>query len=336
MNSQNFTYRSDPSEFKELVAGISLGNSHSHIIGTTTSGWRSRECFLNEYVKDLVTKNKSDPLRGLYNFDLQSEDHLSEMYKKLVSDCVPWMEKLVNEFRMRKIRYPYAVVFTVPGYFQDKQRMVTKEAALLADFNIMRIIDDATAIALAYNLDELPDQKILVVGSGAKFTYATVLTSDDGIFTKDSEVYNRALGGYDFDERIALWFEEQSSVKRGSEALALLRMSESAKYHLSFNQTTVLRFEGITQNLSRELFNDITSDLVESISVVVDTCIENARIPLEKIEYIVVAGGNACIPSVQDMLQKKFEKRILNSIDPAMVTTLGAAVKAVNICNKVL
>ena len=237
-------------------------------------------------------------------------------------------------------------VVTVPAYFDDAQRTATKEAGQIAGLDVLRIINEPTAAALAYGLDkETEDQTILVFDLGGGTFDVSVLEIGDGVFEVKSTAGDTRLGGDDWDERVIDWladsFKGDHGVELKADAMALQRLKEAgeqAKKDLSSKQTTQINLPFITATdsgplhldyeLSRSRFQEITSDLVERCRAPFKQAIDDANLQSSDIDHVIMVGGSTRMPAVQDLVLEIAGKEPHKGVNPDEVVAVGAAVQA--------
>jgi molecular chaperone DnaK len=238
-------------------------------------------------------------------------------------------------------------VITVPAYFDDAQRQATKEAGTIAGLNVLRIINEPTAAALAYGLDkeETGDQTILVFDLGGGTFDVSVLEIADGVFEVKSTSGDTHLGGDDWDEAIINWlvkeFKNAEGVDLGADKMASQRLKEAAekaKIELSQVQQTAINLPFITAtaegpkhldvSLTRAKFQELTADLVERCRKPFEQAIKDAGLTKADIDHVVMVGGSTRMPAVQDLVQSLTGKEPHKGVNPDEVVAVGAAVQA--------
>ncbi len=242
-------------------------------------------------------------------------------------------------------------VITVPAYFTDAQRQATKDAGTIAGLDVMRIINEPTAAALAFGLDKQEEQQnVLVYDLGGGTLDVSILQLGDGVFEVKATAGNNHLGGDDFDNVIVEWmlaeFEEQEGIDLNQDKMAMQRLREAAeraKIELSTRPTTSINLPFITAfsqgggelgpkhlklNLSRAKFNELSRELVQKAIQPLSQAIEDSSLNIEKIDRILLVGGSTRIPAVQEALKKFFQgKEPDRSINPDEAVALGAAIQ---------
>ena len=236
-------------------------------------------------------------------------------------------------------------VITVPAYFNDAERQATKEAGQIAGLNVLRIINEPTAAALAYGLENNEDQKILVYDLGGGTFDVSVLEISEGVFEVKSTSGDSKLGGDDWDERVMDWlvekFKSSTGIDISKDKMAMQRIkegAEKAKIELSSTTETEINLPFITANdsgpqhllekLSRSEFEKITSDLVDRTKDPVNKAVKDAGLSFSDIEHIVLVGGSTRIPAVQTLVKSITGKDPSKGVNPDEVVASGAAIQA--------
>ncbi|KAJ2916295.1 hypothetical protein MD484_g4077, partial [Candolleomyces efflorescens] len=236
-------------------------------------------------------------------------------------------------------------VVTVPAYFNDAQRQATKNAGTIAGLNILRVINEPTAAALAYGLDLKRDEsKILVYDLGGGTFDVSVLAIEDRVFEVLSTSGNTHLGGEDFDNRVIEWIVKNYEKKHGLKAGEVLKNQramgklkkavENAKKSLSSQQSAKLEiesFEGgrdLMEVVTRAKFEELNGDLFRKTLKQVEQALKDAGLKKEEIDEIVLVGGSTRIPKVQQMLKEYFGKKPSRGINPDEAVAYGAALQA--------
>ena len=237
-------------------------------------------------------------------------------------------------------------VITVPAYSDDAQRTATKEAGAIAGLNVLRIINEPTAAALAYGLDKSEqDETILVFDLGGGTFDVSVLEIGDGVFEVKSTHGDTHLGGDDWDQRIIDWLTQQFKSAHGidlaQDRMAVQRLKEAAekaKIELSQTQQTQINLPFITataegplhldESLTRSKFQEMTADLVERCRVAFDQAIKDAGLTKSQIDHVILVGGSTRMPAVQELVFNMTGKEPNKSVNPDEVVAIGAAVQA--------
>ena len=237
-------------------------------------------------------------------------------------------------------------VITVPAYFDDAQRTATKEAGAIAGLEVLRIVNEPTAAALAYGLDKAgQEQTVLVFDLGGGTFDVSVLEIADGVFEVKSTAGDTHLGGDDWDDAIMDWlvktFKDTEGVDLSKDKMAVQRLKEAAekaKIELSSVQETQVNLPFITATddgpkhldikLTRAKFNELTSSLVDRCKKPFDQAIKDAGLTLDKIDHVILVGGSTRIPAVQELVTKTTGKEPNKGVNPDEVVAIGAAVQA--------
>ena len=235
-------------------------------------------------------------------------------------------------------------VVTVPAYFNDAQRQATKDAGKIAGLEVMRIINEPTASALAYGIDKEQDATVLVYDLGGGTFDVSILTLGDGVFEVKSTAGNNHLGGDDFDQRVTDYLVEEFKKKEGidlrSDPYAMQRLrdaSENAKIELSQRQSTNINLPYITQDksgpkflnidLTKSKLEQLIGDLVESTVGPVKQALSDAKLEAKDIDHVLLVGGSTRVPLVQDTVKKLLGKEPDKGLNPDECVALGAGIQ---------
>lgn len=275
------------------------------------------------------------------NFKVNIEDkeytpqEISAMIlQKLKSDAEEYLGEKVSQ-----------AVITVPAYFSDSQRQATKDAGRIAGLDVLRIINEPTAAALAYGLDKESDQKILVFDLGGGTFDVSILEIGDGVFEVLATAGNNRLGGDDFDQKIVDWmvseFKKSEGIDLTKDKMALQRLNdaaEKAKIELSGVTTTNINLPYITADangtkhldmtLSRAKFEELTAELVRASEGPLKQALKDAGLDPAEVDKILLVGGSTRIPAVQESVRKVFNKDPFKGINPDECVAIGAAIQA--------
>ncbi|HBL83587.1 MAG: molecular chaperone DnaK [Clostridiales bacterium GWF2_38_85] len=236
-------------------------------------------------------------------------------------------------------------VITVPAYFSDAQRQATKDAGKIAGLEVLRIINEPTAAALAYGMDKEVDQKILIFDLGGGTFDVSLLEISDGVFEVLATAGNNRLGGDDFDQKVVDWIANKFMAENGidlrKDKIALQRLKEAAekaKIELSGMMSTNINLPFITAdasgpkhfeaNLTRAAFNDLTADLVKKTMDPLKQVLSDAGLTPSQVDKVLLVGGSTRTPAVQDAVKSFIGKEPFKGINPDECVAIGAAVQA--------
>ena len=236
-------------------------------------------------------------------------------------------------------------VITVPAYFNDSQRQATKDAGRIAGLDVLRIINEPTAAALAYGLDKKANEKILVFDLGGGTFDVSILEVGDGVVEVLATSGDTHLGGDDWDDLIVDWlvdeFKKDQGIDLSQDKQALQRLKEAAekaKIELSSTMQTDINLPFITADtggpkhlnitLSRAKFEQISADLLERLINPVNQALKDAGLSKSEINEIVLVGGSTRMPMVQDLVSERLDKQPNKSVNPDEVVAIGAALQA--------
>ncbi|WP_310604300.1 molecular chaperone DnaK [Anaerosporobacter sp.] len=253
--------------------------------------------------------------------------------QKLKADAEAYLGEKVNE-----------AVITVPAYFNDAQRQATKDAGKIAGLDVKRIINEPTAAALAYGLDNEHEQKIMVYDLGGGTFDVSVIEIGDGVIEVLATSGDNRLGGDDFDERVTRYmideFKKAEGVDLSLDKMALQRLreaAEKAKKELSSATTTNINLPFITataegpkhfdMNLTRAKFDELTHDLVERTATPVQNALRDAGISASELGQVLLVGGSTRIPAVQDKVKQLTGKEASKTLNPDECVALGASIQ---------
>jgi molecular chaperone DnaK len=263
------------------------------------------------------------------------EEVSAVVLRRLVEDAAKYLGEKITD-----------AVITVPAYFNDAQRQATQDAGKIAGLNVLRIINEPTAAALAYGLDKKGNETILVFDLGGGTFDVSVLDVGDGVFEVHSTAGDTHLGGDDFDKRVVDWIAEEFLRDHGidlrKDRQSLQRLSEAAekaKIELSGSLETTINLPFVTANasgpkhlemkLSRAKFDQLTADLVERCKGPVERALADAKIQVAQLDEVILVGGSTRIPAVQTLVRRLTGGKEPNqSVNPDEVVAIGAAIQA--------
>jgi molecular chaperone DnaK len=243
-------------------------------------------------------------------------------------------------------------VVTVPAYFNDAQRQATKDAGKIAGLNVLRILNEPTAAALAYGLDKKANEKIAVYDLGGGTFDISILEIGDGVFEVLSTNGDTHLGGDDFDERIVNWladeFKKNEAIDLRKDPMALQRLkdaAEKAKIEISSSLQTQINLPYVTAVdsvpkhldivLTRAKFEQICEDLIQRTVRPVEQAMKDAGLQYSQIDEVILVGGSTRIPKIQDLVQSLFKKEPHKGVNPDEVVAVGAAIQGAVLAGEV-
>ncbi len=326
-----------------VIPNAEGGRTTPSVVGFSKTG----EVLVGEVAKRQAITNPDRTIRSVkrhmgtsWTVDIDGKAYTAQeisarILGKLKRDAESYLGDTVNQ-----------AVITVPAYFDDAQRTATKEAGAIAGLEVLRIINEPTAAALAYGLDkEDSDRTVLVFDLGGGTFDVSVLEIGEGVFEVKSTSGNTKLGGDDWDDKVIEWlvteFKNTEGVDLSQDKMAMQRLKEAAekaKIELSSVQDTQINLPFITATsegpkhldlkLTRAKFNELTADLVEACRGPFDAAIKDAGLKTSDIDHVVMVGGSTRIPAVQDLVQSLTGKEPHKGVNPDEVVAIGAAVQA--------
>ena len=325
-----------------VIANAEGERTTPSIVAFTKTGDR----LVGEPAKRQAVTNADRTIRSIkremgtdYKVDIEgkkySPQEISAMIlQKLKGDAENYLGEKVTE-----------AVITVPAYFNDAQRQATKDAGKIAGLDVKRIINEPTAAALAYGLDNENEQKIMVYDLGGGTFDVSIIEIGDGVIEVLSTAGNNRLGGDDFDQKVTDYilaeFKKQEGVDLSNDKMALQRIreaAEKAKKELSSATTTNINLPFITatadgpkhldMNLTKAKFDELTHDLVEKTAEPVQRALSDAGLQASELSKVLLVGGSTRIPAVQDKVRQLTGHEPSKSLNPDECVALGASVQA--------
>jgi len=326
-----------------VIPNAEGGRTTPSIVGFAKSG----EVLVGEVAKRQAITNPDRTIRSVkrqmgtsWTIDIDGKGYTPQeisarILQKLKRDAEAFLGDTVSQ-----------AVVTVPAYFDDAQRTATKEAGQIAGLEVLRIINEPTAAALAYGLDkEDKDQTVLVFDLGGGTFDVSVLEIGEGVFEVKSTSGNTHLGGDDWDQKVIDWlvksFKDTEGVDLAADKMAAQRLkegAEKAKVELSSVQETQINLPFITATsdgpkhldlkLTRSKFNELTSDLVEQCRGPFEAAIKDAGLKTSDIDHVVMVGGSTRMPAIQELVHSLTGKEPHKGVNPDEVVAIGAAVQA--------
>jgi molecular chaperone DnaK len=319
------------------------GRTTPSVVGFSRSG----EVLVGEVAKRQAITNPDRTVRSVkrqmgtsWTIDIDGKGYTPQeisarILQKLKRDAESYLGDTVTQ-----------AVITAPAYFDDAQRTATKEAGQIAGLEVLRIINEPTAAALAYGLDkEGKDQTVLVFDLGGGTFDVSVLDIGEGVFEVKSTSGNTHLGGDDWDQRIIDWlvttFKNTEGVDLSADKMALQRLKEAAekaKVELSSVQETQVNLPFITATsegpkhldlkLTRAKLSELTSDLVDACRGPFESAISDAGLSRDRVDHVILVGGATRMPAIQDLVKELTGKEPHKGVNPDEVVAIGAAIQA--------
>lgn len=322
----------------EIIANSEGDRTTPSVVAYTEDGER----LVGKQAKNQTVQNPENTIESIkrhmgdedYTVDLHGEEYTPEevsamILQKIKDDAEEYIDAEISD-----------AVITVPAYFNDRQRQATKDAGSIAGFNVERIVNEPTAAAMAYGLDEEEDQTILVYDLGGGTFDVSILSVNEGIYDVIATNGNRDLGGDDWDEELMDWiidqFEEEHDVDITDDLQAMQRIrdaAEEAKKDLSTREKTNINLPFITASeetgpihiekaITRDEFEEMTSHLVDDTVEPTQQALDDAGLLMDDIDEILLVGGGTRMPMIQEQVDNATK-----SINPDEAVALGAAVQ---------
>ena len=327
-----------------VIPNAEGGRTTPSVVGFSKTG----EVLVGEVAKRQAITNPDRTIRSVkrhmgdnsWNVDIDGTKYTAQeisarILMKLKRDAEAYLGDSVTQ-----------AVITVPAYFNDAQRTATKEAGQIAGLEVLRIVNEPTAAALAYGLDKGgEEQTVLVFDLGGGTFDVSVLEIADGVFEVKSTHGDTNLGGDDWDDAVMQWliktFKDTEGVDLGNDKMAVQRLKEAAekaKIELSSVQETQINLPFITATaegpkhldlkLTRAKFNELTAHMVERCRKPFDQAIADAGLTVSQLDHVILVGGSTRIPAVQDLVRSLTGKDPHKGVNPDEVVAVGAAVQA--------
>jgi len=327
-----------------VVANAEGGRTTPSIVGFSKSG----EVLVGEVAKRQAITNAERTIRSVkrhmgtgWTTEIDGKKYTPQeisarILQKLKRDAEAYLGDNVTQ-----------AVITVPAYFDDAQRTATKEAGQIAGLEVLRIVNEPTAAALAYGLDREAgkDETVLVFDLGGGTFDVSLLEIGDGVFEVKSTAGDTHLGGDDWDQKIIDWlvteFRNAEGIDLSKDKMAMQRLKEAAekaKIELSQTQQTSINLPFVTATaegpkhldltLSRAKFEELTADLVERCRKPFEQAIKDAGLTKDKVDHVILVGGSTRMPMVQDLVRSLTGKEPHKGVNPDEVVAVGAAVQA--------
>lgn len=326
-----------------VIANSEGGRTTPSVVGVTKAGER----IVGQVAKRQAVSNAEDTIISIKR-KMGTAEKVTMGGKKYTPQEISAMilTKLKNDAEAYLGAKVTKAVITVPAYFNDSQRQATKDAGKIAGLEVMRIINEPTAAALAYGLDKdnTASEKVLVYDLGGGTFDVSILDLADGVFEVLATNGDTHLGGDDFDQKIIdlviADFKAKNGIDLSKDKMAMQRLkqaAEKAKIDLSGMTKTTISEAYITADatgpkhlefdLTRAKFDDITKDLIDRSMKAVDNCMKDAKLTFADIKKVILVGGSTRIPAVVDALKKKTGKEPFKGVNPDECVAIGAAIQ---------
>ncbi len=348
---------STPDIKKQFCVGIDLGTSNSLIAESTNKDVKFFECDKSKlipsivyesnkklYVGDTMKLNSIKSIKRLMGLSSQEVSSLDignlnldlsgdlpyiviNEQKKTAPEISSLILSYLCNLAMRQKELPVdSAVITVPAYFNDIQRQATKLAAEMANINVLRLISEPTAAAIAYGVDDTKDGNFVVYDFGGGTFDVSVISIKNGVYKVLSTKGDTHLGGDDIDNLISKYLVKTFKTTEKLSTRELLSISKDIKHQLHKNDVAINDEYNIT--LSLEDFNKIISSLIDRTIKIFDTAINDSLLSQEDIQNIILVGGSSRLKMVSDKIREKYSIPILDHLNPDTVVAMGAAIQA--------
>lgn len=325
-----------------VIANAEGSRTTPSIVGFSKTGEKlvgqlaKRQAILNpdKTIASIKRHMGDDYKKNIDGKDYTPQEISAMILRKLADDASSYLGEKVT-----------SAVITVPAYFNDAQRQATKDAGKIAGLDVLRIVNEPTAAALAYGLEKEKSEKVLVFDLGGGTFDVSILEIGDGVHEVLSTSGDTHLGGDDFDQKVMDWiceeFQKQEGIDLKGDKQAMQRVKEAAekaKCELSSVMETNINLPFITAdangpkhldlNLTRAKFEDLSRDLLNRCKVPVENALKDAGVSKSDIDEVVLVGGSTRIPAVQQLVKEYTGKEPNQSVNPDEVVAVGAAVQA--------
>ena len=323
-----------------------LENNEGERVTPSIVAFDGDERIIGKQAKNQMVTNEKNTVKSIkrhmgedYTVELNDEEYTPQEISSMI------LQKLKTDAEDKLGNGVEKAVITVPAHFDDTQRQATKDAGEIAGLEVERILNEPTAAALAYGLDDEKEQTVLVYDFGGGTFDVTVLEMGDGIYEVQSTEGDNDLGGDDFDEEIVHWvlekFEEENGIDLSGEDEAMQRIREKAeevKKELSSRKQAKINIpfihqeDGETYNIDYELtrssFEDLIGDLVQKTTEPTETAIEDADISKTDIDEVILVGGTTRVPAVREHVQAITGQKPNQEVSPDEAVAQGASIQA--------
>ena len=328
-----------------VIANSEGARTTPSVVGFTKTGDRlvgqvaKRQAITNpdNTVSSIKREMGSDYRRTIEGKSYTPQEISAMILQKLKQDAEAYLGEKVTD-----------AVITVPAYFSDSQRQATKDAGKIAGLNVLRIINEPTAAALAYGMDKENNQKILIYDLGGGTFDVSILEIGDGVFEVLATAGNNRLGGDDFDDRLINYIAEEFKKSHGidlrNDRMAKQRLKEAAekaKIELSGMASANVNLPFITMdangpvhldmNITRAKFNELISDLLDTTKTCVQQALHDAGLKTSQIDKVILVGGSTRVPAVQDLVKNITGKEPFKGINPDECVAIGASIQGGNL-----
>ena len=326
----------------KVIANAEGGRVTPSVVAFSKTG----EVLVGEVAKRQAITNPDRTIKSVkremgtnWKIDIDGKDYTPQqisafVLQKLKRDAEAYLGEKITQ-----------AVITVPAYFEDAQRQATKDAGKIAGLEVLRIINEPTAAALAYGLDKEHDQTILIFDLGGGTFDVSILDIGDGVFEVRATAGDNHLGGDDWDKKVVDWMADDFKAKNGidlrNDKMALQRLieaAEKAKMELSGTLSTNINLPFITADaegpkhlditLSRSEFQKMTADLLDKCRKPVEQTMKDAGVSASDIDHVILVGGSTRMPAVQEMVKDLTGKDPHKGVTPDEVVAVGAAIQA--------